>query len=164
LEQRGAFAISICFSLLVVCGILIPMLLIQTKDLKTDITLLKMRLAAVDAHFSQLESQQKTKEAKAADNPPPPPPPPRRQVQIALNNDEIKLIRGFIKVVPSQPGAQQKVQLGQEISTNFMIPVPASLISQIAKLRGARFLVDDNGAIIISGEGSNHADVVVEPQ
>jgi hypothetical protein len=32
------------------------------------------------------------------------------------------------------------------------------------KLRGAKFLVDQNGAIIIIGEGSNRADAVIEPQ
>jgi hypothetical protein len=157
----GAFAIAICFALLVLCGIFIPVLLMQIRDMKTDITLLKMRLGAVDAHFNRLETQQKTKEAKAAETPPP---PPTKHVQMTLSNDEIKLIRGSIKVVPAQPGAEQKVQLGQEISASSTVPVPASVVGQIAKLHGARFLVDDNGAIVISGEGSNHADVVIEPQ
>jgi hypothetical protein len=32
------------------------------------------------------------------------------------------------------------------------------------KLRGAKFFVDQNGAIIIIGEGSNRVDAVIEPQ
>jgi hypothetical protein len=35
--------------------------------------------------------------------------------------------------------------------------------NQLPKLRGAKFLVDQNGAIIIS-ENSNRADAVIEPQ
>jgi hypothetical protein len=127
---------------------------------------LKLRLAGVDSHLSRLEvgrleeiAQQKIKEAKIAEAPPPP-----RRVQISLSNDDIKLIRASIKILPSQPGAQSKVQLGQEISNISAAPVPGSVVGQIPKLRGARFLVDDNGAIIIIAEGSNRADVVIEPQ
>jgi hypothetical protein len=36
--------------------------------------------------------------------------------------------------------------------------------SQMPKLRGARFLAEENGAIILIGEGSNRADAVIEPQ
>jgi hypothetical protein len=61
-------------------------------------------------------------------------------------------------------GELSRTSFFEEISTSFTIPVPGSLVGQIAKLRGARFLVDDNGAIIISGEGSNRADVVIDPQ
>jgi hypothetical protein len=104
-------------------------------------------------------AQQKIKEAKIAETPPPP-----RRVQISLSNDDIKLLRASIKVLPSQPGAQPKVQLGQEVSNISTVPVPGSLVGQIPKLRGARFLVDDNGAIIIIAEGSTRADVVIEPQ
>jgi hypothetical protein len=159
----SALAISICFGLLVCCGIVIAVLFTQITDMKADIAFLKLRLAGVDSHLSRLEvtAQQKIiQEAKIAETPPPPP----RRVPISLSNDDIKLIRASIKVLPSQPGAQPKVQLGQEISAISTVPVPGSVVGQIPKLRGARFLVDDNGAIIIVAEGSNRADVVIEPQ
>jgi len=162
LGRAGALAISICFGLLVCCGIVIATLFTQVRDMKADVALLKLRLAGVDSHLSRLEvtAQQKIiKEAKIAETPSPP-----RRVQISLSNDDIKLIRASIKVVPSQTGAQPKVQLGQEVSAISTVPVPGSVVGQIPKLRGARFLVDDNGAIIIVGEGSNRADVVIEPQ
>lgn len=162
----GTLAISICFGLLVCCGIVIAMLFTQIRDMQADIAFLKLRLAGVDSHLSRLEvgrleeiAQQKIKEAKIAEAPPPP-----RRVQISLSNDDIKLIRASIKILPSQPGAQSKLQLGQEISNISAAPVPGSVVGQIPKLRGARFLVDDNGAIIIIAEGSNRADVVIEPQ
>jgi hypothetical protein len=160
--RAGALAISICFGLLVCCGIVIATLFTQVREMQADIASLKLRLAGVDSHVSRLEltAQQKIiKEAKIAETPPPP-----RRVQINLSNDDIKLIRASIKVLPSQPGAQPKVQLGQEVSAISTVPVPGAVVGQIPKLRGARFLVDDNGAIIIVAEGSNRADVVIEPQ
>jgi hypothetical protein len=166
--KRGAggrvstLAISICFGLIVCCGMVIAMLFTQIRDMKSEIASLKLRLAGVNSHLSWLEgiAQQKIiKEAKTAETPTPP-----RRIQINLSNDDIKLIRAFIKVLPSQPGAQPKIQLGQEVSAISTVPVPGSVVGQIPKLRGARFLVDDNGAIIIVGEGSNRADVLIEPQ
>jgi hypothetical protein len=164
LGRAGALAISICFGLLVCCGIVIATLFTQVRDIQADVALLKLRLAGVDSQLSRLEvtAQQKIiKEAKIAETAPSPLP---RRVPINLSNDDIKLIRASIKVLPSQPGAQPKVQLGQEVSAISTVPVPGSVVGQIPKLRGARFLVDDNGAIIIVGEGSNRADVVIEPQ
>jgi hypothetical protein len=160
--RAGALAISICFGLLVCCGIVIATLFTQVREMQADIASLKLRLAGVDSHVSRLEltAQHKiVKEAKIAETPPPP-----RRVPINLTNDDVKLIRSSIKVLPSQPGAQPKVQLGQEVSAISTVPIPGSVVGQIPKLRGARFLVDDNGAIIIVAEGSNRADVVIEPQ
>jgi hypothetical protein len=158
----SALAISICFGLLVCSGIVIATLFTQVREMQADIGSLKLRLAGMDSHVSRLEltAQQKiVKEAKIAETPPPP-----RRVPINLTNDDVKLIRSSIKVLPSQPGAQPKVQLGQEVSAISTVPIPGSVVGQIPKLRGARFLVDDNGAIIIVAEGSNRADVVIEPQ
>jgi hypothetical protein len=160
--RATALGISICFGLLVVCGIMIAALFTQIRDMKADIAFLKQHLAASDTHLSRLEeiTQQKViKEAKIPETPASPP-----HMQITLSNDDMKVIRASIKVLPSEPGAQQKMHLGQEISNASTVPVPESLVSKIPKLRGARFLVDENGAIIIIGEGSNHADVVVETQ
>jgi hypothetical protein len=42
--------------------------------------------------------------------------------------------------------------------------IPETLVTQMPKPRGAKFFVDQNGAIIIIGEGSNPVDAVIEPQ
>ena len=76
----------------------------------------------------------------------------------------MKAIRAFIKVLPSKPGSQQKIHVGDEMLDTRSAPVPEPLVKQLPKLRGAKFLVDQNGAIIIVGEGSNRADAVIEPQ
>ncbi len=159
----GSFLISICFGLLVICGILIAVLFTQIRDMKVDVASLKQHLVAADVHLSRLEeiTQEKiVKETKTVEAPPLLP----ARVPITLSNDDMKAIRAFIKVLPSQPGAQPKIHLGDVVSNTSTVPVPESLVSEIPKLRGARFLVDQNGAIVLIGEGSSRADVVIEPQ
>jgi hypothetical protein len=153
--------LSICFGLLAICGVIIALLFLQLKDMKVDITGLKQRLAATEAHLGKVEKiaqQQIAKEPNIFDTPPRKPP-------ISLGDDEIKAIRAFIKILPSKPGAmQQKTLIGDKVSNTKSAPIPESLVSQMPKLRGAKFFVDQNGAIIIIGEGSNRADAVIEPQ
>src|SRR5438046_1239546 len=97
----SALAISICFGLLVCSGIVIATLFAQVRDMQADIAVLKLRLAGVDSHLTRVEvtaQQNIIKEAKIAETAPP---PPARRVQISLSNDDIKLIRASIKVLPS---------------------------------------------------------------
>jgi hypothetical protein len=51
-----------------------------------------------------------------------------------------------------------------KISDTKSAPIPETLVTQMPKPRGAKFFVDQNGAIIIIGEGSNPVDAVIEPQ
>jgi hypothetical protein len=141
---------------------MIAALFMQIRDMKVEIAFLKQHLAAADTHLNRLEATSQEKMIKEAKTPETPPSPPH--VQIALSNDDMKVIRASIKVLPSEPGAQPKIHLGQDVSNTSMVPLPESLVNRIPKLRGARFLVDENGAIVIIGDGSNRADVVVEPQ
>jgi hypothetical protein len=152
--------LSICFGLLAICGVIVALLLLQIKNMKVEMAGIKQRLAAAEAYLGKSEKiaqQQIVKETTIVDNPP-------RHSPITLGNDDTKAIRAFIKVLPSKSGAQPKIHLGDMISDIGSAPVPESLINQVPKLRGAKFLVDQNGAIIIVGEGSNRADAVIESQ
>jgi hypothetical protein len=152
--------LSICFGLLAICGVIVGLLLLQIKDMKVEMAGIKQRLAAAEAHlgkFEKIAQQQIVKETTIVDTPP-------RHSPITLGNDDTKAIRTYIKVLPSKSGAEAKIRVGDKISDIGSAPVPESLINQVPKLRGARFVVDQNGAIIIIGEGSNRADVVIEPQ
>jgi hypothetical protein len=148
----GVFFVSICFGLLAICGVVIALLFLQVKEMKVEMVHWKQRLAAAEVHLGEIEKITQQQIASP------------RHMPITLGYDDMKAIRAFIKVLPSKPGAQQKIHVGQEIWGTRSVPVPESLINQIPKLRGARFLVDDNGAIIIIGQGSNRADAVIEPQ
>jgi len=156
----GVF-VSICFGLLAICGTIIALLFLQIKDLKVEMTGIKQRLAATEAHlgrFEKIAQQQLVKESNIFDGPP-------RRTPIELGNDDMKAIRASIRVLPSKSGAaQQKTRVGDKISDTKSAPIPESLVVQMPKLRGAKFFVDQNGAIIIIGEGSNRVDAVVEPQ
>jgi hypothetical protein len=151
--------LSICFGLLAICGVIIALLFLQLKEMKVDITGLKQRLAATETHLGKVEKiaqQQIANEPNIFDTPPRKPP-------ISLGDDDIKAIRAFIKVLPSKPGVmQQKTHVGDKISNTKSAPIPESLVSQMPMLRGAKFFVDQNGAIIIIGAGSNRADAVIE--
>jgi hypothetical protein len=156
----GVF-LSICFGLLAICGTIIALLFLQIKDMKVEMTGIKQRLAATEAHLGRFEKnaqQQLVKESSTFDGPP-------RRSPIELGNDDMKAIRASIKVLPSKPGAaQQKTRVGDKTSDIKSAPIPESLVIQMPKLRGAKFFVDQNGAIIIIAEGSNRADAVIEPQ
>lgn len=161
----GSFLVSIGIGLLVICGILIAILFQQIRNMRVETVLWKQRLETAETHLGQLEklSQQKVAQQKRAEGRKEVDGSPRH-IPITLSNDDMKVIRAFIKVLPSNPGAEGKIHVGDVISDTTAVPVPQLLVSQIPKLRGARFLVDQNGAIVIIGEGANRADAVIEPR
>ena len=78
-----------------------------------------------------------------------------------LTGSDIQLIRQFVKVPPPQPGVAGKLVAGDVLPNSRVAPVPEPLVERLPKLRGAKFTVDLNSAIIISGPGSNRVDVVI---
>lgn len=159
-NRSGLVLVSICFGLLVLSGVIIALLFLQIKDMKGEIARWQQNLSATQAQLRQVEktAQQKVdSEVKAAAA-------RARHVPIALTTDESKAIRASIKVIPSSPGAQPKMRVGDVVTDPKSAAVPESLTTQIPKLRGARFSIDDNGAIVLFAEGSNRVEAVVEPQ
>ena len=80
---------------------------------------------------------------------------------LSLTRDEQKLVRDFIKVLPSQSAAPMTIQPGQMLGTISTAPLPDAIVDQIPRLSGARFSIDPSGAIIISAAGSNRVDALV---
>ena len=80
---------------------------------------------------------------------------------LSLSRDEVKIVRQFIKVLPSQSAAPMTIEAGQPLGTMSTAPLPEAIIEQIPRLAGARFSIDSSGAIIISGAGSNRVDAIV---
>src|SRR5262249_39790716 len=120
---------------------------------------IKQRLATTEAQLGRVEKNalQLIKESSIFDGP--------RRAPIELGNDDMKAIRASIRVLPSTSGAEQpKTRVGDKISDTKSAPIPESLVTQMPKLRGTKFFVDQNSAIIIIGEGSNRVDAVIEPQ
>jgi hypothetical protein len=156
----GLFLISTCFGLLIISAVIIATLLFQIKDLKSQVELLdrdfftiKAQLARVET-FTQESRPQQTKILSER----------QRTKSISLDDAEMKLVRQFIRVLPALPGGQQKLHLGDDVPNKASVPVPDSLVDQLPKLRGARFLVDQSGAIVLIAAGSNRADALITPR
>lgn len=148
--------ISACLGLVSLCVAMIVALFLQIRDLKIEVVQTGAELAATKSRLVQLEKT--TQQATVKETPPinqaahPP---------LSFSEADVKAIRQSIKVLPPRPGALQKFHLGDEITDSTAAPIPASLVDQLPKLRGARFSIDQNGAIIIIGEGSNRVDAVL---
>jgi hypothetical protein len=160
-NRSGLVLVSICFGLVAMSGVIIALLFLQIKDMKGEIARWQQNLSATQSQLRQVEkaARQKAESAvkKAADARP-------QRAPIVLSNDEMKVIRASIKVLPPKPGAQAKIRVGEEMPDLRSAPVPESLAIQIPKLRGARFSIDDNGAIALFAEGNNYVGAVIEPQ
>ena len=129
--------------------------------MKIEMTGIKQRLAATETHlgrFEKIAQQQLVKETNIFEGPP-------QRTPIELGNDDMKAIRASIRVLPSKSEAEQpKTRVGDKISDTKSAPIPESLVAQMPKLRGTKFFVDQNSAIIIIGEGNNRVDAIIEPQ
>ena len=147
--------ISVCFGLLIVAGILVAVLYLQVKALKTELAMGQRRVAVITARVNQLEKNNQQKPGKDSA------PTDQLHAEIALSKADLKVIRQFIKVLPAAPGAEQKIHVGDDVSNITAVPVPESLVEQLPKLRGARFSIDQSGVIVLIGEGSKKADAIV---
>ncbi len=89
--------------------------------------------------------------------------PDRRTDQATLNltQEEIGLIRNFIKPAPVSGTPAPAINIGDAVVI-ATIPLPSQLIERIPRLLGARFTTH-NGSIIILKRGSRQADAVLLP-
>ena len=85
------------------------------------------------------------------------------QAPFALSRDEIQLIRDFVKVPPPLPGAARNINVGDLLLGIALAPLPEPIMEKVPKLRGARFTVDRNGAIVVVAPGTNRVDVIINP-
>ena len=156
--------ISVCLGLIVICGVLIAALFLQITDLKAQVERTEMQFATSKMDLDRVERllQQTTKAAPA----PAPATKASKKISqpLSFSDSEIRVIRQFIKVLPSKPGALEKIHLGDEATKLSLAPLPEALVNQMSKLRGARFSIDENGSIIIVAAGSNRVDVVINYQ
>jgi hypothetical protein len=84
-------------------------------------------------------------------------------IQFALSREEIQLIRDFIKVPPPLPGAAQNINIGDHLPETTLAPLPEPIMEKVPKLRGARYTVDRNSAIVVVAPGTDRADVIINP-
>src|SRR5262249_31734529 len=129
--------VSVCIGLLITSAIAITMLFIQIKDMKMEIGQWERSLLATTARLNQVEKIAKDRSNEKTDTSGGQP----LHTPITLAKADMQLIREYIKVAPPEPGASQKIRLGDTISAIASAPVPESLVDQMPKLRGAKFLI-----------------------
>lgn len=86
-----------------------------------------------------------------------------RTQNLELSRAEIQLIRDYIKVPPPPPGVEPTIMEGGVVSRATLLPLPPQITDRVARLRGARFTTDRNGAIIIIPRGSVRAGAIISP-
>jgi hypothetical protein len=155
--------LAACFGLLIACGVVLLGLFLQVQNMQSEIDRSQSSLSDAKAQLSQLESTvQNFVHDRAAQTTARSAAPP--QPALVLSKDEKATIRQFIRVLPPAPGGQPKIHIGDAVPNAASALVPDALVEQMPKLRGARFLIDQDGAIVILGEGSNRADAIVLPR
>lgn len=151
--------VCVCLGLVSVGAIVGVVLVVQIHGLKTDMAQMGQEFAATKVRLNQLEKVARQTEAEAASNRAAKAQP--TQPPLVLSTADIQIVRQFIKVAPPQAGAQPKMTVGDELSELAARPIPGQLADALPKLQGARFSIDQAGAIIIIGAGSNRVDAVI---
>jgi hypothetical protein len=163
LEKVAVILVYVCLGLVIVCGIVAVLLLVQIRELKTEMAFIGYEFAATKAKVSKLEKvareiddgqSEAAPHRKTADAQLEPP-------SLVLGGADIEIIRQFIKVPPPQLGAQAKLNAGDNIAQLTVSPIPKGLADALPKLRDAVFSIDQNSSIIIIGAGSKRIDAVV---
>jgi hypothetical protein len=137
--------------LLIAAGRDIRQMVIDLANSHAQIRILQDRVAKIEKDAQTLHSAIDSAAAT----------PVLAKSALSLTRDEQKLVRQFIKVLPSQSAAPITIQTGQVLGTVSTAPLPDAIVEQIPRLFGARFSIDPSGAIIISGAGSNRVDAIV---
>jgi hypothetical protein len=147
--------ISIYIGTLAVCGLMIFVLLIQIKELNMGIAQRDWTITALLDRERQTVQRVVAKVPILTEE--------RRPVSTSftLSNADVTVIRHFIKVRAPEPGGAPKIHLGDKISNAALASLPEPLIDQIPRLQGAKFLIDQNGALVIVNERTKRAEAVI---
>ncbi len=80
-----------------------------------------------------------------------------------LTQDEMQLIRSYIKASPVTSEVAATISVGEELRDMTLLPLPSQIAMKSPRLAGGRFKIDRNGAIVISLRKSRQADAVIQP-
>jgi hypothetical protein len=152
-------ALSGCFGLIGLLGILVIVLISQVQNVKRDIAKYQNELAAIRARETKMENYIAESSVRPASTTPK---ADRTQPPLLLDEADSKIVRQFIKVIPLRAGtSEKKIQVGDAVLTLSSAFIPDGLVQQLPKLRGAKFLIDQDGTIVIIAQGSSHADILI---
>ena len=161
-KLRAALVLA-CIAFTSMCIVISVALLIQVRELKREVASSERELIATNNRLVELDKTLKglANTRSAVDSRGGDPKLLSAHIPIALNDSEAQFVREFIKVVPSLSGAQPRLKVGDELPSLASLPIPDAVAEKLPKLQGAKFAIDQNGAIVISGAGSDRVDVVI---
>jgi hypothetical protein len=178
----GGILVTVLGMTSVVAAVLAAMAFSQLTAVKADVSVAREELMLAQEHATRLERQLDKavhdfdqRLAKAAE---------QAQINAVQNNaaqanaaketraerpsfqltqDEVQLIRSYIKASPVTSEVGATISAGEELRDVTMLPLPSQIATKSPRLAGGRFKIDRNGAIIISLRKSRLADVVIQP-
>ena len=166
----GAAMALLSLLVLVICaGAVVA--LSQIRALKSEVANLQRELSPLRERAAKAELQEKAKQnadqqkefqnKSDAEKNGAGPESRTGQAALGLTQEEIRLIRDFIKPAPAAGTPAPAINVGDAVSGGT-IPLPSPLVEKIPKLLGARFTTR-NGSIIIVRRDSRQADAVLGP-
>jgi len=164
-RSHGAKAglVAAACALVFLTGTGVAFLLVQISGLRRELASVRGELAGTRDRIARLErrAEDPSIAQRFADLQQQPENRPR--VPLELTREEVQLVRDYIKVPPAPPGTAGTIQLGGVVPPATLVPLPQQIGDKFARLIGARFTTDRNGAIVIVGRGSRHADAIIAP-
>ncbi len=157
-----------CFGLTVISGIVLLVLISETKRFSAELKDLRKDLASAQFQLGKLESA-RVATRNTSENISPGASQinePSQTVQsLKLTDSDISTIRQFIKIVPPvDDSSQTSVRIGDPVSPSITVPVPPALVDALPTLAGAGFSIDDSGAILIIGKDTGKIVALIEPR
>jgi hypothetical protein len=156
----------------VVAVVLAAMAFSQLNTVRADVSAAREELMLTQEHTTRLERRLEKalqdfdqQQAKASEqtqiNTAKETPAERPSFQ--LSQEEIQLIRSYIKASPVTSEAAATISVGGELRDATLLPLPSQIAAKSPRLAGGRFKIDRNGAIVISLRKSRQADAVIQP-
>lgn len=136
----------------------------QVTSLKAEIATLQREIIALKlrtARLDQIASANEARDKAGREAPKPPAENRPDQAALVLSREELQLIRDYIKPAPVAGPPTEPIKVGDPV-TGETIAFPSPITEKVHKLLGARFTIR-NGVIVITRNGSHHADVVIGP-
>lgn len=161
--ERGLLALLSLLAIMSCAGAVTA--LMQVRSLKSELTALQRELLPLKERVAKLGQIEKSKEEapdKVSDKKGQSSRESRaEEAPLLLSREEIQLVRDYIKPAPVVGSPTAPISVGDPV-TGPTIPFPSSITEKVQKLLGAKFTIRD-GVIVITRNGSHHADVVIRP-
>ena len=156
-DRLESVILWVCVMLVGACGVLLFAAGREVRQLGHDINDSRAQIAVLKDRIVRLEKDTQAEHLASQ----PRTPPKIEKSSFLITPEEEKLVRQFIKVLPSQGASATAFQPGQPLGAMNTAPLPDAIVEQIPRLSGARFSIDSSGSIIISGPGSGRVDAIL---